>query len=116
MSRTKARKQPLSATLIESSLTWLIGLKDKDSWLLRRRTLLRSLAVLPLWRRHVPKTAQAASRPHIIVILLDDLDAASVAAMPITQERLFSRGVTVSQFFATTPLCAPSRATLLTGL
>ncbi len=64
----------------------------------------------------MPKTAQAASRPHIIVILLDDLDAASVAAMPITQERLFSRGVTFSQFFATTPLCAPSRATLLTGL
>jgi arylsulfatase A-like enzyme len=50
------------------------------------------------------------------VILLDDLDAGSVAYMPITQKRIFSRGVTFSNFFATTPLCAPSRATLLTGL
>jgi N-acetylglucosamine-6-sulfatase len=51
-----------------------------------------------------------------VVILLDDLDSGSVAHMPITQARIFSRGVTFSQFFATTPLCAPSRATLLTGL
>ncbi|MFN8676297.1 MAG: sulfatase [Thermomicrobiales bacterium] len=84
--------------------------------MLRRRTLLRSLAALPLWRQHVPKAARADSRPHIIVILLDDLDAGSVAYMPITQKRIFAQGVTFSQFFATTPLCAPSRATLLTGL
>jgi arylsulfatase A-like enzyme len=64
----------------------------------------------------MPETARAASRPHIIVILLDDLDAGSVAYMPITQQRIFSQGVTFNNFFATTPLCAPSRATLLTGL
>lgn len=84
--------------------------------MLRRRTLLRSLAALPLWRQHVPESARAASRPHIIVILLDDLDAGSVAYMPITQKRIFAQGVTFTRFFATTPLCAPSRATLLTGL
>ena len=71
---------------------------------------------MPLLRQLVPQSTQAASRPHILVILLDDLDAASVEHMPITQERVFSQGVTFSQFFATTPLCAPSRATLLTGL
>lgn len=84
--------------------------------MIRRRTLLRSLAALPLWRQAVPDTTRAAPRPHIIVILLDDLDVGSVAHMPITQQRIFSRGVTFNQFFATTPLCAPSRATLLTGL
>ncbi len=84
--------------------------------MLRRRTLLRSLAALPLWRQKTPESSRAASRPHIIVILLDDLDAGSVEFMPITQKRIFSQGVTFSQFFATTPLCAPSRATLLTGL
>ncbi|MDQ2652184.1 MAG: sulfatase [Chloroflexota bacterium] len=83
--------------------------------MLRRRTLLRSLAAFPLWQR-MPLSARAASRPHIIVILLDDLDAGSVAYMPITQKRIFSEGVTFNQFFATTPLCGPSRATLLTGL
>lgn len=84
--------------------------------MLRRRTLLRSLAALPLLRKLAPGPARAASRPHIIVILLDDLDAGSVAYMPITQKRIFAQGVTFSRFFATTPLCAPSRATLLTGL
>jgi arylsulfatase A-like enzyme len=84
--------------------------------LLRRRTLLRSLAALSLLRHQKTAATRAASQPHIIVILLDDLDAESVAYMPITQERVFSRGVNFTQFFATTPLCAPSRATLLTGL
>jgi N-acetylglucosamine-6-sulfatase len=83
--------------------------------LLGRRTLLRSLATLPLWRHLGPESTRAASRPHIVVILLDDLDADSVAYMPITQARIFSQGVTFDRFFATTPLCAPSRATLLTG-
>ena len=84
--------------------------------MLRRRTLLRSLAAVPLLRRPMPEPARAASPPHIVVILLDDLDAGSVAYMPITQKRIFSRGVKFNQFFATTPLCGPSRATLLTGL
>jgi N-acetylglucosamine-6-sulfatase len=83
---------------------------------LRRRTLLKSLAALPyLWQRPT-QPVQAASRPHIILILLDDLDAGSVEHMPITQDRIFAQGVSFTQFFATTPLCGPSRATLLTGL
>lgn len=84
--------------------------------MLRRRTLLQALAALPLWRSYAQGTARADSRPHIVVVLLDDLDAGSVVHMPITQKRIFAQGVTFTQFFATTPLCAPSRATLLTGL
>lgn len=84
--------------------------------MLRRRTILQTLATLPLWQRLKPAATQAATRPHIVVILLDDLDAGSVDFMPITQSRIFASGVTFTQFFATTPLCAPSRATLLTGL
>lgn len=84
--------------------------------MLQRRMLLRTLTVLPLLRRLLPEPANAAAPPHIIVILLDDLDAGSVEFMPITQKRIFAEGVTFRRFFATTPLCAPSRATLLTGL
>ncbi|MCA9879504.1 MAG: sulfatase, partial [Thermomicrobiales bacterium] len=80
-----------------------------------RRTLLRALAALPFAQRQELPRVGAAARPHIIVILLDDLDANSVTHMPITQRRIFEKGVTFTRFFATTPLCAPSRATLLTG-
>ncbi len=58
---------------------------------------------------------RAAVRPNVVVFVLDDLDAASVAFMPAVGSLLTAQGMTFSRFFATTPLCGPSRATLLRG-
>jgi arylsulfatase A-like enzyme len=57
----------------------------------------------------------APGLPNVVVILLDDLDPASVAEMPAVTRRLTAEGTTFSRFFATTPLCCPSRASILTG-
>jgi N-acetylglucosamine-6-sulfatase len=59
--------------------------------------------------------AAAGTPPNFVVIVVDDLDSASVSYMPAVNQLLAERGATFSRFFATTPLCCPSRASLLRG-
>ena len=54
-------------------------------------------------------------RPNIVFVLTDDLDAESAQLMPKTQALIGAQGVTFVNAFASTPLCCPSRASLLTG-
>lgn len=56
-----------------------------------------------------------AARPNIVVITADDLDGGSIAYMPNLRALLIDRGLTFTNSFVTTPLCCPSRASLLTG-
>jgi N-acetylglucosamine-6-sulfatase len=62
-----------------------------------------------------PTDAATAGPPNIIVIVTDDLDARSVACMPNVQALLAKEGLTFSNAFVTTPLCCPSRASILRG-
>jgi len=55
------------------------------------------------------------NRPNVLVIVADDMRADSMSAMP-TVNRLAERGITFTRAYATTPLCCPSRASILTGL
>ena len=57
----------------------------------------------------------AQSRPNLILIYTDDQRADDLAYMPHLQELLVEQGLTFDRFFATTPMCGPSRATLLRG-
>jgi N-acetylglucosamine-6-sulfatase len=57
----------------------------------------------------------AVIRPNFVVIVVDDLDSASVSRMPAVNQHLMASGSTFSRFFATTPLCCPSRASILRG-
>jgi arylsulfatase A-like enzyme len=60
-------------------------------------------------------------RPDIVFILIDDLrwDELSIAGHPFVQtpniDRIAKEGVLFRNAFVTTPLCSPSRASLLTG-
>ncbi|GMT32327.1 hypothetical protein PFISCL1PPCAC_23624, partial [Pristionchus fissidentatus] len=56
-------------------------------------------------------------RPNVIVIITDDQDIelGSLVAMPRTVRLLKERGVSLHGY-ATTPICCPSRSTILTGL
>lgn len=53
--------------------------------------------------------------PNIVLILVDDMRATDYQALPKTKELLGSRGVTFENFFVTTPVCCPSRSSILLG-
>src|SRR5690606_17240814 len=61
--------------------------------------------------------AAAQKRPNIIVVSTDDQSLDSMAEGPMreTERLLGKRGATFTQAVVTTPMCCPSRATLLTG-
>jgi arylsulfatase A-like enzyme len=65
--------------------------------------------------------AAQARRPNMVVVLVDDMrwDEMRVAGHPFIDtphmDRLAREGARFTNAFATTPLCSPSRASLLTG-
>src|SRR5687767_3645694 len=63
----------------------------------------------------------AEARPNIVFVLVDDLrwDDIAVAGHPFVEtpniDRLAAEGTRFLNAFAATPLCSPSRASILTG-
>jgi arylsulfatase A-like enzyme len=79
------------------------------------------VAVLALWAVALvpgpgpPAAAQQGARPNVLIILTDDQRIESMGPMRRTRA-LFKRGGTdFVNAYATTPLCCPSRASILTG-
>jgi arylsulfatase A-like enzyme len=68
-----------------------------------------------------PAPAPAAARPHIVVVLADDLGPGDVgcyggAVAPTPNlDRLAGEGVRFTQYYAASPICSPSRCGILTG-
>jgi arylsulfatase A-like enzyme len=60
-------------------------------------------------------SSEPAERPNVIMILTDDLDAASISHMPNLKSLLIEQGTTFENAFVTNSLCCPSRATILRG-
>ena len=64
----------------------------------------------------------APDRPNVVLVVVDDLrfDDLGAAGHPFVKtphiDRLAREGARFTEFFATTPLCSPSRANILTGL
>lgn len=54
-------------------------------------------------------------RPNIIFILTDDQPYETVQFMPTVRDVLIKNGVNFENGFVTTPLCCPSRSSILTG-
>lgn len=69
------------------------------------------VALLPL----LGCNAATPQAPDIVVVVADDLDLRSARTLPFYQ-RLAARGLEFEQHVTRTPVCAPSRASLLTGL
>ncbi len=55
------------------------------------------------------------TRPNFVVLVLDDLDAGALHALPSVVRDIGQQGLTFERHFVANPLCAPSRATLFTG-
>ena len=62
----------------------------------------------------VPRTPES-TKPNIIFILTDDQDLETLAHMPRVQALLVKQGLVFKNAFITTPLCCPSRSSILTG-
>ena len=68
-------------------------------------------------------TAIAAERPNVVIILADDLGWADTTLYGHTKlyqtpnlERLAQRGMLFTRAYSASPLCSPTRASILTGL
>jgi len=62
-----------------------------------------------------PPTDQPAPRPNVLIVLTDDQRAGTLDVMPKTRRIFGAGGTQYLNGFVTTPLCCPSRATILTG-
>jgi N-acetylglucosamine-6-sulfatase len=93
---------------------------QKDS-LMNRREAARLLLGSALAAGGVNSFAAPIRRPNIVFILLDDLrwDALGCTGHPFVKtpniDRIAREGALFDNFFVTTSLCSPSRASILTG-
>src|SRR5919202_5813307 len=64
-----------------------------------------------------PQKSQVESKgkPNIILILADDMRYDDLEHMPKTQKLIVKEGLKYENAFLTTPLCCPSRASILRG-
>jgi arylsulfatase A-like enzyme len=83
--------------------------------------LLAVAFVLAGWECFLPSGEQVASaqtnrRPNVLIFVTDDQRATdTLRVMPETRRYFQRQGVRYPNAFAVTPLCCPSRATILTG-
>jgi N-acetylglucosamine-6-sulfatase len=107
-------KQPRTRTLAPAAALLLIVLLPALVFAIARERDSRDRDWPEVERAPV---AEARERPNIILVYTDDQDAASFNArhMPQTTRLLGEQGTVFSDFIVTTPLCCPSRASLLTG-
>jgi arylsulfatase A-like enzyme len=66
-------------------------------------------------RTATPAVASQRRRPDVVVILTDDQFYNTLWSMPTVHAELVRKGVRFANMFASNPLCAPSRASILTG-
>ncbi|MGH2757200.1 MAG: sulfatase family protein [Actinomycetota bacterium] len=59
--------------------------------------------------------AEPANRPNIVVIVTDDQRVETMSAMPATRRLFRAGGTKFTNAFATTPLCCPARASIMSG-
>ncbi len=63
----------------------------------------------------VDAVAPEPLRPNVVLVITDDQRADTLDFMPETLERIAARGSHFVNAFTTSPVCAPSRATLMSG-
>ncbi|MFO1070207.1 MAG: sulfatase [Geminicoccaceae bacterium] len=74
-----------------------------------------ALACLALAGLAVGIAPASAAKPNLVVIMLDDLDAAAVQQMPGTLAQVAQAGLTFDRAYTVEPTCFPSRAAFFTG-
>lgn len=65
--------------------------------------------------KHIKQKYFPEKRPNFLVIVTDDQRFDTMQYMPETKKVIFDQGVTFMHGYITTPLCCPSRVSILTG-
>jgi len=89
-----------------------------------RRTSILLIALLAIsFSGNTANGAEPARKPNVVLILADDLGWSDTTLFGTTQfyqtpniERLAARGMTFTHAYSASPLCSPTRASVLTGL
>ena len=92
-----------------------------NNWV--RSPLLLSLTLFVLMTLASPTAHAAEAKPNVVFILADDLGWSDTTLFETTDfyktpnlQRLAARGMTFTRAYASSPLCSPTRASVLTGL
>jgi N-acetylglucosamine-6-sulfatase len=75
----------------------------------------RSLRGLPEHRAGEPRSDPHPVPPSLVLIVTDDLDVLTTADLPRIGDLMASQGLSFTRAYVSQPLCAPSRASILTG-
>jgi arylsulfatase A-like enzyme len=82
-----------------------------------------AIVVVVCWQAISVRAAAAVSKPNVVFILADDLGWSDTTLFGTTSfyktpniERLARRGMTFTHAYSASPLCSPTRASILTGL
>lgn len=86
----------------------------RREWKSRRRQAATAVVALALSVLGTAAAACAAPRPNILLVVLDDARADEIRFLPTVQD-LAARGTSYQRTFAAYSLCAPSRASILSG-
>jgi arylsulfatase A-like enzyme len=81
----------------------------------RTLSLVTALALLAAIGGTVLLISRSEGRPNILLIVTDDQRVDTLHSLPAVRKWFLDEGVTFSSAYATTPLCCPSRASVLTG-
>ncbi len=81
----------------------------------RRRFLALAISIVVLGMLFIGWRESRSTKPTIILIVTDDQRWDTLWAMPNVRRHLMGHGVTFTNAFVTTPLCCPSRASILSG-
>ncbi|XP_041934313.1 N-acetylglucosamine-6-sulfatase [Alosa sapidissima] len=82
-----------------------------------RKLLHFSLICVTLFLNSLPVVVTMYRKPNIVLILTDDLDADMGGMVPLNKTRklIGDSGISFTNAFVASPLCCPSRASILTG-
>lgn len=101
------------------TMTFSVNFKDAQLW-----PCWRAFAIAAYFVATISQPLQAAhEKPNVVFILADDLGWSDTTLFGTTSfyktpniERLAKRGMTFTHAYSASPLCSPTRASILTGL
>ena len=93
----------------------------KINFITQRSALVLSFSIVMFWCNAQNKLGARNTKPNIILIMADDLGYGDVGfngnktVITPNLDKMSTKGLTLTDFYAAAPLCSPTRASVLTG-